>query len=417
MGILLEKFRNTVNSMKDKRMQIEGDTDIAYSTGFLPLDAINSYMVDVNNKETGEKFEYCSAGITSGTGCMLIGRSGCGKTTLAIQIAKNIVGDKGDIFHDDIESGSIYNRRKVLTGWTDEHLKNNYRYRNTGITAESFFKTLSLIHKIKMENYDNLVEDTGYLDPFGNHIMKLPPTCYILDSIPMLMPEKFADEEELSGQMAVTAGAKTNSMIFKRIIPMLKSANIILITINHITDDIAINPMQRKKAPVAWVKSGESLPGGKAVTYLANLMIRLDDNTKLKPDEGLGISGSLVDAQFVKSRSGKASSVCTLVFNQDSGFDPDLSLFILLKNEKKINGAGAYLYIGDHSEKKFRQSEIKKKLNEDEEFRKIFMEACNEVLSTKINTDPTELEDINHTSSNTGTSDEISSNFTKIIKL
>lgn len=397
MGALLDKFRETVAKNKDPRMRDESSMEVLYPTGFPCFDFINGCRIRVNDVNNGRKFSYYSLGVTEGSGCMLIGRSGCGKTTFAIQIASNIVRpfENSEIFHDDIEGGSIETRRKHLARFSSDTYKNKYRYRNKGVTAEIFYKTLNLIKDIKMDMYDELVYDTGYVDAYGNPLYRLPPTCYILDSIAMLMPEKYGDEDELSGQMSATAAAKTNTAIYKRVIPMLKAANIILICINHITDAVSINPMQRKKAAVAYLKPDEAIGGGKAVTYLTNLMIRFDDNTKLKEEEGLGIPGSLVDLQIVKSRSGKAGNTCTLVFDQDNGFDSDLSLFVLLKNEKRINGAGAYLYIGDHTDKKFRQSELKTKLATDPDFMKIFMDEAIDCLKSKLNDNPEFLDDIN----------------------
>ena len=54
--------------------------------------------------------------------------------------------------------------------------------------------------------------------------------------------------------MSQTASAKSNSVLFKGITPMLKSANIILLVINHIQEEVSINPMQRKKAQLAFLK-------------------------------------------------------------------------------------------------------------------------------------------------------------------
>lgn len=397
MGILLDKFRQTVSKNKDPRMKDEGSMEVLYSTGFPCFDFINGCKIRVNDEKTNRKFSYYSLGVTEGSGCMLIGRSGCGKTTFAIQMASNIVRpfENAEIYHDDIEGGSTENRRRYLAKFSTTEYRDRYRYRNKGITAENFYQTLSLIKDLKLELYDDLIYDTGYVDTFGNPLYRLPPTCYILDSIAMLMPEKYGEEEELSGQMSATAAAKTNTALFKRIIPMLKAANIILITINHITDAVSINPMQRKKAAVSYLKPDEAIGGGKAITYLTNLMLRFDDNTKLKADEGLGIPGSLVDVQIVKSRSGRAGNTCTLVFDQDNGFDSDLSLFVLLKNEKRINGAGAYLYIGNHDEKKFRQSELKEKLANDPEFAEIFINEAIDCLKSKVNDTPDFLEDIN----------------------
>ena len=56
------------------------------------------------------------------------------------------------------------------------------------------------------------------------------------------MPEKFTEEDELSGSMAASAVAKANAAIFKRITAFLKEVNIILLIINHVNAKIDINP-------------------------------------------------------------------------------------------------------------------------------------------------------------------------------
>lgn len=127
--------------------------------------------------------------------------------------------------------------------------------------------------------------------------------------------------------------------------------------------------------------------GGRAITYLTNLLLRFDDNSKLKAEEGIGVNGSIVDIQIVKSRTGRAGNTCSLVFDFEKGFDPELSLYILLKSKKKINGAGAYLYIGDHSDMKFSQKNLKEKLHTDPEFAKVFINEAIETLKTLVTED------------------------------
>ena len=93
---------------------------------------------------------------------------------------------------------------------------------------------------------------------------------------------------------------KSNSVLFKGIASYLKSANIILLVINHIQDEITINPMQRKKSQLAWLKQGETLPGGKKPIYLSNNIIRLDsdkNNIELVQTE---VSGKLDKASIVQ---------------------------------------------------------------------------------------------------------------------
>lgn len=383
-GILSQSFRKAVSKHKDIRMKEESSAGIGYSTGFLNFDFMNGTVVHVKNEE--KDFKYYSVGIQDGCLVMLIGRSGCGKTTWAIQTASNIVRNfpSACVFHDDIEGGLTEYRKELLSGFHGEELKTKYISRNTGITAENFYERLRMIHDLKLENREDYEYDTGCYDSNGDRIYKLEPTLYILDSVALLMPAQYTEEEELSGSMSATAAAKTNSMSFKRIIPMLKSANIILMIINHINKKIDINPMQRTKAQVSYLKQDESLPGGNTIIYLTNLLLRFDDNSKLKEDEAFGIAGNLVDITLVKSRNNRAGKSCTLVFDQNNGFDPELSLFVMLKNAKKVNGAGAYLYFGDRDDIKFSQKNFKEKLNESKELRQIFIDEVMSVLKQDL---------------------------------
>lgn len=389
MGFLSDLFREAVSKHKDQRMKDESTASVSYSTGFLNFDFMNGTVVHV--RDQSKEFKYYSVGIQDGCLVMLIGRSGCGKTTFAVQTAANIVRNfpSACIFHDDIEGGLHEYRKEVLTMFREQELEKKYIHRNTGITAENFYERLRMIHDMKLNNRQEYEYDTGFFDCNGKRIYKLEPTVYILDSLALLMPEQYTEEETLSGSMSATAAAKTNSMSFKRIIPMLKAANIILLMINHINKKIDINPMQRTKSQVGYLKQDESLPGGNTPIYLTNILLRFDDNSKLKQDEAFGISGNMVDITLVKSRNNRAGKTCTLVFNQDRGFDPELSLFVMLKNEKRIGGAGAYLYINSLPDVKFSQKNFKQKLLESPELRQAFTNEVMYVLKNELDGDDT----------------------------
>lgn len=107
--------------------------------------------------------------------------------------------------------------------------------------------------------------------------------------------------------------------------------------------------------------------------------------SKLKSDDTFGIDGEITEVTLVKSRTNKAGQSVPLVFDQENGFDPDLSLFLFLKQRNKINGAGAYLYLGDRSDIKFSQKAFKEKLYSNPElmaeFNKIVIEELQTMLS------------------------------------
>lgn len=393
-GILSQQFREAVSKHKDFRMKSESEASVAYSTGFLNFDFINGTIIHVKSEK--RTYDYYQSGIQDGCLTMLIGRPGCGKTTFAMQAAGNIVRPfpNACIFHDDIEGGITTERKELLLDFHGEELERRCITRNTGITAENFYERVKMIHDLKMENRQQFEYDTGLFDSLGNRIFKLEPTVYILDSIALLMPAQYTDEEELSGSMSATAAAKTNSMTFKRIIPMLKNANIILLVINHINKKIDINPMQRTKAQVAYLKQDESLPGGNTIIYLTNLLLKFDDNSKLKEDEVFGISGILVDITLIKSRNNRAGASCTLVFDQERGFDPELSMFLMLKNAKLIGGAGAYLYLSNLPDVKFSQKNFKEKLHTTPELQRAYSELLASYLTSTIKANTNDEEEV-----------------------
>lgn len=384
VSLLAYNFRQTVAKDKDFRMRDEAKCDVGYPTGFLNFDFMNGGVIHVKSEEKNLDYNYYSVGVTDGSFIMVIGRSGSGKTTLMTQSGANIVRQfkTSCIFEDSVEGGLTWARREALSGFHERELHERYIVRNAGVNAENFYKRIKMIHDLKLENPDKYTYDSGLLDNFGNPITKFEPTLYMLDSIAMIMPEKYADDEELSGSMSTTAGAKVIAQIFRSIIPMLKTANIILWVINHILEDVSINPMQKKKAQVSYLKQGERLPKGNTVIYLSNTIIRVDDATKLKEDEKFKFSGSLVEISLIKSRSSKANQSTTLVFNQDRGFDPILSLYVFLAEKGRVLGQGVGMYLDTDPEKKYKfsMSNIKDKLNSSPEFSKLFMHTAYEEL-------------------------------------
>ena len=387
MSKLLSAFRTEIKKTKDKGNN-DAIGDVMYSTGFLNLDYLNGTRIYVKSNKLD--FNYPSIGIMDGTAVQLIGRTHCGKTTIAVQMAANIIRPfkTSLIFHDDIEGGCNSRRYEVLTRFTQQELKEKYVYRNNGITLENFFNRIKTIRDLKVADPESYMYDTGLYDFKGERIFKYEPTVYIVDSIPMLMPEDVLEKDELSGQMTATSMAKGNTMVFKRITQLCKEANIILITINHILQDVQINPMMHKKATIPGLKQGERLPGGLAAQYLAGTLIRVDVGSKLKPEETFGISGFIGELQVIKSRTNIAMRSVPVIFNQATGFDNELSLFQLLKNNNKINGAGSHLYLGNREDIKFSMKTFKQTLKEYPDLRKVLaMEALPILEGLLSNTD------------------------------
>lgn len=404
MSLLLDNFKKAMSKSKDFGAKESAKFDVMYSTGFLAIDYLNGTVVHVKGND--KDFSYNACGIVDGSTNTIIGRSGSGKSTLLMQTCGNIVRpfiEKGmptGLFIDDIEGSLPYARKEFLLGLSEEQIADYVDIRNSGITAENLYKRIKAIADDKINNEKDYMYDTGYYDIHGNRVFKMVPTVYVVDSLPMLLPENLSDEEDLAGSMAASSIAKTNTMVFKQISQICKKANIIFFTINHILEEIQMGFIP-KAAQISGLKQGERLPGGRAAIYLANNMFRVDDTNTLKPDKDYGIDGSIITMTLVKSRTNTTKKSIPLIFNKTEGrFDEILSLFHLLKTEGRFSGAGAYQYLDDAPDVKFSQRNFKEALSKSEDLQKAFAKECYNILSTYLSETKAVEADISAVSTN-----------------
>jgi hypothetical protein len=74
-----------------------------------------------------------------------------------------------------------------------------------------------------------------------------------------------------------------------------------------------------------------------------------------------------------------------MVFDYENGFDPELSMYLLLADRGKIKGSGVGMYLGDRTDLKFSKKTFKKKLATEPEFMELFARTSLEALDELIN--------------------------------
>lgn len=396
---LMDNFRAKMDKVKVAGANKRAEFDVMYSTGFLSIDYLNGTTVHVESEE--RNYTYNSVGIVDGSTNTIIGRSGSGKSTLLRQIAGNIMRqfDTALLFDDDIEGSLPWVRKEFLYGLDPETIEKRCEFRNSGITTENVYQRIHGLYELKIQNRKEFEYDTGLYDTKGNRIFKLVPSIYIIDSLPMLLPEDLANDDELGGSMDASSIAKKNTSLLKKISQDCKEANIILFTINHILDEIQMGFIP-KAAQISGLKQGERLPGGKAAIYLANNMFRVDDSLTLKADKDYGIDGSVITLTLIKSRTNATKRSIPLIFNKTEGrFDELLSLFHLLKTEGVLQGTGVY-YLESAPDIKFKQKTFKEVLENSPELQKAFADECFKILSTFLSDTKTVSADNNTASFN-----------------
>lgn len=269
---LISEFRETLSDMskklKDPTIADEVGYPISYPTSFLPFDYRNGIRIGTTHMHEDIEFVYDSVGIGEGSINMVIGKTGTAKTTWVTQAVASMMlpflGRTMAIYYD-LEGGVTKPRIQNVTGWNSRLIEKHFVIKDKGINSDTFFETVNKHCEIKMKNVKDHPEiftyNTGIFDMYGKMRRAVVPTFIILDSLPLLAPKEMTAEEKIAGNMSAAAVAKINTQIFRRLTPTLKAANVVLFVINHINQNININPFAPKQAQINYLKQEETLPG------------------------------------------------------------------------------------------------------------------------------------------------------------
>ena len=284
-SLLSDIFRAQLAKM-DYNNKNEAQPDIGYPTGFLNLDYANGYVAQQYDANTGTYSDYFNIGVSDGSFIAFIGHTSTGKSTLMVQAAANIVRrfKTSQIWYDQTEIKAMNLQRIFeLSRMDKDTFKNKFIIRNSGINIENVYERINLIYKMKTDpaNIDKFLYNTGFRDMYGNPIIKMEPTIYIIDSLAMLMPEEIEKEDTIAGKTTAMQTANKVSLLMKQIMSKLQSANIILMGTNHIQKRIMTGPVPTQNT-VPYLKHDESIPKGGTITYIANNIWRIDSAQKLK---------------------------------------------------------------------------------------------------------------------------------------
>ena len=340
-----------------------------HKTGFDNFDYLNGMCTKLDDGTN----RY-SLGVDAGKIMMIIGKSGSGKSTFAIQTAYNIIKkyENGSMYIYDFEQSNTENRIRSVTGMSESYYRDHVSIKKIGISAEAVLSLAIKLRDLKIKNEEELLVDNaeGILDESGKPVKILPPTIIIVDSLATCLP-KAQINEEMAGQMQATAVAKTNTALVKHLTQICAEGNIIVMFINHITEKVNIT-MMPTQAQVNYLKPNENLPGGLGPIYLTSTLVKITTGSKLEEDKGYGIKGFEAKIELIKSRTAPAGSTTTMIYNQREGFDNELSLLEYIKNNDMVLGNGKAYRLAGLENVTFRSSNFKEVLASNEEFRNHF---------------------------------------------
>ena len=361
---------------------------ISYKTGFPTLDYKLGYRVFVKD-DKGKEDSYLNLGITSGSYICLVGKPGGAKTSMAIQIAANIVKpfESGIVFHIDCEGATSYSRVQALTKIPLDTLRDKYRIRQEKIALSDVKAMIVDIYHEKVQNKEKYLYNTGKLNEFGEEIIMPEPTCIVLDSFATLS----SGIEDKSIEEAAEIMTQTEKMrltgeigrFLNELLPILKEANIILIAVNQIKTNPGMGII-KQPGMVLGLKPDEAPSAGWAPLFNAQILIRCtgmsSDKYTMEDD---GFTGFGVKFDIIKSRVSAAGESGVLVFDRNKGVDPIRSSVYLAKQIGLLEGnRGAYHFKG--YETRFSQKNMLEDFKEKPELIKEMKETIGPTLNSYI---------------------------------
>lgn len=292
--------------------------------------------------------------------------------------------DEGLCYIFDFEQNNTKDRFRAVTGLSESFCDDHVTILRDGISAESVVRTVAKIRELKLQHEKELLvpNENGIKDEDGNLVKVLPPTVIIIDSLALVMGESI-DMGEVDGAMTATGNARLLAQVFKKLANLCNKANIIILCVNHITQNIGIG-VTPPSAQVNYLKQDESLPGGKTPVYLTDTLIKITPSTKLEEDKLWGIKGFEAKVEICKSRRAPAGRAVNMIYDQTSGFRNDLSMLDYIKSCGALKGNGMAYYIEGYETTKFRLSNFKEKFDTIPEFHDVVVNKARELMQASI---------------------------------
>lgn len=336
--------------------------DILIKSGIGIIDYLNG---EITVNDDGSTVE--AVGFDAGKAIMIVGKAGSGKSSLGIQIATNIMKnyENSDLYILDYEQSNKIDRVRNISGLSQDYINKHVLLLQTGIYTETVLALVKQIYDTKKKYADDIMVDNcdGLRDKNGKVIKMFPPTFVMIDSWTTMMPKADISDNGgvIDGQTIGGRTAQVNKQVLKKILQPCLEANIIPIIINQLSANMSIGPMPAE-SQTRFLKNTLTIPGGKSLTYLVNTIMMIDAGSKLEPTEKYKIKGFEANITLIKSRNSSGGRAAMMIFDQDEGFDNDLSMFELMRANKQIGGAGIGMYINGYNDEKFSMANLKDKL-------------------------------------------------------
>jgi len=297
-------------------------------------------------------------GFPIGPLCVLVGQAGSGKSMLAYQTLAQAQKKYKNMLCGVLDSEeSTTKERLAMLGVTNPQIT---PYRE--VTLEKVFKFIEGLCTFK--NDRNITET---------------PSMVIWDSIANTISQKELEIEDLNATIGYRS--RLMSFLLPKYISKCTKNNVCFLAINQLRENIQIGTVRPVKE-LRFLSQNKRMFGGATLYFNAFTLVELRIKTILERDK-YGFDGISVMAKCVKNKLFSPNIEVELIGSFVSGFSNFWSNFNFLVLNKRIV-TGAWNYLLEFPNKKFRTKDVENLYKEDLEFRDGFDRVVNETLKTEI---------------------------------
>jgi len=300
-------------------------------------------------------------GFTIGTLEMIVGAPGSGKSMLAMQALGN--------------AQKVYKNEGLLAGYLDsEHSTTWQRLANLGvrnpkikpysedITVERVFRYLEGLCLFKLEK--------GLIDT---------PSVVVWDSIANTLSQKELEAEDPNSVIGYKA--RLFSLLIPKYVSKCSKFNICLLTINQLRDSMKLGQFAPPK-DLKYLSHTKEIPGGNVLKFNSFHLLELKVKSAIDPNK-VGFEGFIGKVKLVKNKMFVPNIEIDIVGDFVRGFNNFYTNYNFLVDTKRLK-SGAWNYLVNMPDKKFRTKDAKELYDTDENFRKAFNDAKDEAIYKEL---------------------------------
>ncbi len=290
---------------------------------------------------------------------ILVGNPGSGKTMLAIQAMAN--------------AQKIY-KGEILCGFLDsEESTTAIRLSNLGVR----YPRIKPYGDLTIEKVFKYIEGLCLFKEQKKIVDK--PSFIIWDSIVNTTTQKEREVDDVNSVIGYKA--RLLSMMVPKYVAKLNQYNICLVAINQLRESISMGPYSAPK-DLKFMSSSKEMPGGQALKFNAFQLGQMQTRGVVEREK-YNFDGTVSELKLVKNKIFSPNIKIELVGDFVRGFNNFWTNYKFLVDTKRLK-SGAWNYLINAPEIKFRTKDAYQKYQDEPEFKMKYDESVKEAILNEI---------------------------------